>query len=118
MSSWTSAIDRYASHTSLTSSQFSLGLGLSVAALAAGVGLYLFNGSDGKRPNRHGPGPKGVPILGNAGDLPTGDQPWVDYMQWAKKYGAFGLLSICNANTVCRGLYLHDGLRTTDILDQ
>jgi hypothetical protein len=93
VSSWTGAIDRYGSQIGLTS-QFSLGLGLSVAALAAGMTLYWFDGSDGKKPNRHGPGPKGVPILGNARDLPTGDQPWVDYMQWAKKYGAFRPLSM------------------------
>jgi hypothetical protein len=100
-------------------SQFSLGLGLSVAALAAGVSLYWLNGSDGKKSSRHGPGPKGVPILGNAGDLPTGDQPWVDYMQWAKKYGAvWPIIDSFNPNAVCRGLYLHDGPGTTDILDQ
>jgi hypothetical protein len=118
VSSWTNTIDRYASQTSLTSSQFSLGLGLSVAALATGVGLYLFNRSDGKNTNGHGPGPKGVPILGNASDIPTGDQPWLDYMNWAKKYGAFSQLSMFNSNTMSRELYLYAGLGTTDILDQ
>lgn len=86
MSTWTDTIDRYASQTGLTFSQFSLGLGLSVAALAAGVGLYVFR-SDSTKPNPHGPGPKGAFILGNASDLPTGDEPWLDYMKWAKKYG-------------------------------
>lgn len=90
VSSWTGAIDHYTSQSGLIS-QVTLGHGLSVAALAAGVSLYWLNGSDGKK---HGPGPKGVPILGSAGDLPTGDQPWVNYMQWTKKYGAFGPLSI------------------------
>jgi hypothetical protein len=113
VSLWTNAID-YASQTSLTSSQFSLG----VAALAGGVGLYLFNLSDGKNPNGHGPGPKGVPILGNASDIPTGDQPWLHYMKWAKKYGAFGPLPMFNSNTMSRGIYLYAGLGTTDILDQ
>jgi hypothetical protein len=106
VSSWTGAIDRYASQIGLTS-QFTLGLGLSVAALAAGVSLYWLNGSDGKKPSRHGPGPKGVPIFGSAGDLPTGDQPWVNYMQWAKKYGACGPLSIYIMPMQCVGDFIY-----------
>ena len=106
MSSWTGAIDHYTSQSGLIS-QFTLGHGLSVAALAAGVSLYWLNGSDGKKPSRHGPGPKGVPILGNAGDLPTSDQPWVDYMQWAKKYGACGPLSIYIMLIQCVGDFIY-----------
>jgi hypothetical protein len=114
VSSLTNTIDHYASQTGLTPSQLSLG----VVALAGGVGLYLFNRSDGNNSNPYGPGPKGVPILGNASDIPTGDQPWLDYMQWAKKYGEFGQLSMFNANTMSREIYLYASLGTTDILDQ
>lgn len=85
VASWTDTVGLYASQTGLTVPQFSLGLGLGVAVITAG-GIYFFSGSN--RPNPHGPGPKGVPILGNAGDIPTNDTPWIDYMQMAKKYGA------------------------------
>ena len=106
VSSWTVPIDHYTSQSGLIS-QFTLGHGLSAAALAAGVSLYWLNGSDGKKPSRHGPGPKGVPILGSAGDLPTGDQPWVNYMQWAKKYGAFGPLSVYIMLMQCIGDFIY-----------
>jgi hypothetical protein len=32
------------------------------------------------------PGPRGKPIVGNAGDMPTHHE-WETYAQWAKKYG-------------------------------
>ena len=79
----TDALEKYASQTGLTVSQFSLAIGLGAAALA-GVGVYL---SSGKKSVQYGPGPKGVPILGNAADLPKTDDYKV-YASWAKKYGA------------------------------
>jgi hypothetical protein len=34
------------------------------------------------------PGPKALPILGNALDMP-GRNPWLTYWQWGKKYGMY-----------------------------
>jgi hypothetical protein len=80
----TDALEKYASQTGLTANQFSLALGLGAAALAS-ISLYLTS-SGGKGSTPHGPGPKGVPILGNAADLPKTDDYKV-YTEWAKKYG-------------------------------
>lgn len=80
----TDAVEKYASQTGLTTNQFSLALGLGAAALAS-FSIYLT--SSGKKDStRYGPGPKGVPILGNAIDLPKTDDYKV-YTEWAKKYG-------------------------------
>jgi hypothetical protein len=38
------------------------------------------------RPN-YGPGPEGIPILGNALELPT-ENDFLVYTSWAKKWGA------------------------------
>jgi hypothetical protein len=67
----------------LTVNQFSFALG--PGAAATGFGMYVTSLSKkGRTP--YGPGPKGVPILGNAADLPKTDDYKV-YTQWAKKYG-------------------------------
>jgi hypothetical protein len=79
----TDALEKYASQTGLTVNEFTLALGFGVAALA-GFGAYMASGKKGSTP--YGPGPKGVPILGNAADLPKTDDYKV-YTQWAKKYG-------------------------------
>lgn len=79
----TDALEKYASQSGLTVSQFSLALGLGVAAVAS-VGVYLSSGKKNSTP--YGPGPKGVPVLGNAADLPKTDDYKV-YASWAKKYG-------------------------------
>lgn len=34
------------------------------------------------------PGPRGLPFLGNAVDLPK-TQPWITYSNWGKIYGMF-----------------------------
>lgn len=34
------------------------------------------------------PGPKGLPIVGNAFDLPASDE-WVTVQEWGKKYGMY-----------------------------
>jgi hypothetical protein len=72
-------LDRYALQTGLSTTQLGVSIGLGVVAIA-GVGAYLSKGSS--RSN-HGPGPKGMPILGNAADLPKEDDFKV-YADWAK----------------------------------
>lgn len=67
----------------LNSHHFGLNLGLGALAIA-GVGVYLRAAG---RPH-HGPGPKGVPILGNLNDLPKQDD-YLVYAEWSKKYGMF-----------------------------
>jgi len=32
------------------------------------------------------PGPKGIPIIGNLRDIPSG-QAWITYTQWKEQYG-------------------------------
>ena len=77
-----STLEVYASHIGVSSSQLSVAIAL--AGAFAGVCVYISSTSPG--PSRHGPGPKGIPILGNAADLPKKDDYKV-YADWAKKYG-------------------------------
>lgn len=83
-------LEKYASQSGLTVHQLSFALGLGAVALA-GVGIYL-SSSRKKGGTPYGPGPKGLPILGNAVDLPKTDDYKV-YAQWAKKYGQFSPIS-------------------------
>jgi hypothetical protein len=76
-------LEHYASNIGVNSPHLGLNLGLGVLAIA-GVGVYLRAAG---RPH-HGPGPKGVPILGNLNDLPKQDD-YLVYAEWAKKYGKF-----------------------------
>ncbi|KAI0340921.1 hypothetical protein BDW22DRAFT_367581 [Trametopsis cervina] len=34
------------------------------------------------------PGPPGWPIVGNLLELPSRGQPWIEYREWSKRYGA------------------------------
>ena len=78
----TSTVEKCASYIDVTNPRVVLaaGLGLSLAG-----GLVCFSCSATKA-TRYGPGPKGVPILGNVMDLPKTDDYKV-YAEWAKKYG-------------------------------
>jgi hypothetical protein len=89
-----SILDTSACPTDISSSQLVVALGL--GALVCG---YIFSPPQG--PIRHGPGPKGLPILGNVTDLPKKDKHKV-YADWAKKYGTLASLDfhigICLTN--------------------
>jgi len=76
------------------------------------VGVYL---SSGKKNVQYGPGPKGVPILGNAADLPKTDDYKV-YASWAKKYGPSRVfLAFFYSYILNRRFYLLDGVGSTHL---
>jgi hypothetical protein len=56
-----------------------------LAVVAAGV--VAVRAVKKPRPNR-GPGPAGIPILGNALDMPS-ENDFLVYTSWAKKWGAY-----------------------------
>ncbi|KAG8854511.1 hypothetical protein FRB91_003402, partial [Serendipita sp. 411] len=82
-------LERYATHLDLTVPQLCIGLGVGGVVALAGLGAYLSSSP----PKNHGPGPKGIPILGNAVDLPKKDDYKV-YTEWAKKYGELIYLTV------------------------
>lgn len=57
-----------------------LGLGAIVTCMVA------VQAATKPRPN-YGPGPRGIPIVGNALELPT-ENDFLVYTSWAKKWGA------------------------------
>lgn len=57
---------------------------LALGAVATGV--VAVRAATKPRPN-YGPGPKGIPIVGNALELPT-ENDFLVYTSWAKKWGA------------------------------
>ncbi|KAK7029624.1 hypothetical protein VNI00_014322 [Paramarasmius palmivorus] len=59
------------------------------------------------------PGPKGLPILGNALDFPQ-SQPWVTFAQWAKEYGPIVHLQVLGQSIVI----LNDVNYAFDMLDK
>jgi hypothetical protein len=79
-----STMATYSSHIGVSPSQLSAALGLGAAF--AGVYMYMNTLSTSPAHVGRGPGPKGIPILGNAADLPKKDDYKV-YADWAKKYG-------------------------------
>ncbi|PVG03919.1 cytochrome P450, partial [Serendipita vermifera] len=100
--------EHYASSMGFETSQFGLSLGLGALAVV-GVGAYLRGAG---RPNR-GPGPKGVPILGNIGDLPKQDD-YLVYAEWAKKYGDLIYLTVLG-----QPIYLISSFKTaSELLDK
>ena len=54
---------------------------------AAAVGVVAVRAATKPRTARYGPGPPGVPVLGNALELPT-ENDFLVYTSWAKKWGA------------------------------
>ena len=77
----TSSLETYAASVGVSNAQLSAALGL--GSVLAGVWVYTFSASS----VYHGPGPKGLPIIGSALDMPTSHEYKV-YGDWAKKYGA------------------------------
>ena len=62
-----------------------LALGAAVAVVA---GVVAVRAAPKPRPRaRYGPGPPGIPVLGNALELPT-ENDFLVYTSWAKKWGA------------------------------
>lgn len=88
MMAWADFVEQWAPILGLTGEQFETTAGAVATAVALlGLGLYIKSYDKGSK-HPHGPGPKGVPILGNASDLPKpdGSEPQV-YADWSKKYG-------------------------------
>ncbi|PVG03921.1 cytochrome P450 [Serendipita vermifera] len=101
-------LERYASQTGLTTTQLSTSLGFGLLALA-GAGAYA---SSRMSQGNHGPGPKGMPILGNIADLPKDNDPKV-YAEWSKKYGDFVYLTVLG-----QPMYLINSYKiATELLD-
>ena len=122
---WTDGIRRYAAQYNfdLSRSQINIGLGVSALALLAGL-RYVSSSSSNVY---HGPGPKGVPILGNAADLPKKDDYKV-YASWREKYGELktfsmllmssktGLGEIIYLNVLGQPIYILNSFRTASEL--
>lgn len=63
-------------------------------ALGAGIGILGFGFYLRAKPaDYYGPGPRGIPILGNARQLPK-EEDFKVYMEWAKKYGELIYLNV------------------------
>ncbi|KAJ7306126.1 cytochrome P450, partial [Mycena albidolilacea] len=61
------------------------------------------------------PGPKALPIIGNALDMPT-SHPWITFSEWKKKYGSCGLVYV---NALGQPIViLNDAKYAFDILDK
>ncbi|KAG8836181.1 hypothetical protein FRC17_009524 [Serendipita sp. 399] len=102
-------LEQYATQLGLTTHQLSIGLGIVGAATLAGLGASLTSTSS----KNYGPGPKGVPILGNAADLPKKDDYKV-YTEWAKKYGDLIYLSVLG-----QPIYLLNSFKAaTELMDK
>lgn len=87
--------------------------------LLAVVGVYLVKNII-SRPSTapYPPGPKGLPLVGNALDMPT-SQEWKTYAQWGNRWGKVFLLvrilSLCllSLSVACRWTCLHQRARST-----
>ncbi|KAJ6595502.1 cytochrome P450, partial [Mycena vulgaris] len=67
-----------------------------------------------RKPRTHlPPGPKGLPLLGNALHMPT-NMPWLTYSAWAKKYGDVMHVSVLGQPII----FLSSPQVAADLLDQ
>ncbi|CAG7851800.1 O-methylsterigmatocystin oxidoreductase Short=OMST oxidoreductase; AltName: Full=Aflatoxin B synthase; AltName: Full=Aflatoxin biosynthesis protein Q; AltName: Full=Cytochrome P450 64 [Serendipita indica DSM 11827] len=108
---WTDVIQRYAAQYDVDLSPLQINLGLGVGAVVVlAVVRYLSSSSSNVY---HGPGPKGVPVLGNAADLPKKDDYKV-YASWRHKYGEMVYLSVLG-----QPIYILNSLRTaTELMNK
>ncbi|KAF5346450.1 hypothetical protein D9756_010068 [Leucocoprinus leucothites] len=58
-----------------------------------GAGMYVLNSyvKQRKLPAPLPPGPRGLPVIGNAADMPT-QKDWLTYAKWGREYG--GIMSV------------------------
>ncbi|KAJ8516459.1 hypothetical protein ONZ45_g6240 [Pleurotus djamor] len=68
------------------------------------AGAVLFQWATKKRPYPFPPGPKPLPILGNALDIPL-SRPWDAYSQWGAQYGDLTYVSAFGINVVVINSY-------------
>ncbi|KAF7377468.1 Cytochrome P450 [Mycena sanguinolenta] len=85
------------------------------SALALSIALLpvLYRKLTSKNPAPFPPGPKGLPILGNALDMPT-SHPWITFSQWGEKYGGLVYLNALGKSLVI----INDANYAVDILDK
>ncbi|KAJ6482515.1 cytochrome P450 [Mycena sanguinolenta] len=85
------------------------------SALALSIVLLpvLYRKFTSKNPAPFPPGPKGLPILGNALDMPT-SHPWVTFSQWGEKYGGLVYLNALGKSL----MIINDAKYAVDILDK
>ncbi|KAJ3575538.1 hypothetical protein NP233_g1042 [Leucocoprinus birnbaumii] len=60
-----------------------------------GAGVYLLNSylKQQRLPAPLPPGPRGLPIIGNAADMPT-QKDWLTYAEWGRKYGGIASVNV------------------------
>ncbi|KAF8184106.1 cytochrome P450 [Mycena galopus ATCC 62051] len=87
-----------------------------VCALAVSIAipiLYRKFASAQGNPAPFPPGPKGLPILGNAFDMPK-SHPWITFSEWREKYGGLVYLNVLGTSMVV----INDPKYAFDILDK
>lgn len=66
-----------------------------------GIGVYLLNLYIKRRrlPAPLPPGPRGLPIIGNAADMPT-QKDWFTYAEWGRKYGGIASVEVMGQHII------------------
>lgn len=63
------------------------------------IGFLIITWTPAARDDTEVPSPKGVPVLGNALDIPR-NQPWIKFTQWGKELGSLFKLNILDQTHV------------------
>ena len=84
-----------------------------LAALAVVTAAYIYARNPRKLPTP--PGPRGLPIIGNALQLPR-EHPWLAFSEWSQTYGQCLLAMVaCTSNGKGRRLcHVSSGFRYSD----